>query len=71
MSQSNSQVWFITGASAGFGLLLAQTLLRQGQRVIATARDLSKVNDLAAQYPEQARRHRLFRKAIHCELGWR
>ena len=55
MSRSNPQVWFITGASTGFGRLLAETLLRQGERVIATARDLSKVSDLAAQYPEQAR----------------
>jgi NAD(P)-dependent dehydrogenase (short-subunit alcohol dehydrogenase family) len=55
MTESNSQVWFITGASTGFGRLLAETLLRRGDRVIATARDVSKVSDLVAQYPEQAR----------------
>ena len=55
MSQPNSRVWFITGASTGFGRMLAETLLHQGERVIATARDLTKVRDLAAQYPKQAR----------------
>ena len=34
----NKKVWFITGASKGIGLLLAQKLLAQGQRVAATSR---------------------------------
>lgn len=34
----NNKVWFITGASKGIGLLLAQKLLAQGQRVAATSR---------------------------------
>lgn len=56
MAESNaSRVWFITGASTGFGRLLAEELLRRGQRVIATARDLAKVADLASQYPAHAR----------------
>jgi NAD(P)-dependent dehydrogenase (short-subunit alcohol dehydrogenase family) len=55
MPSSNPRVWFITGASTGFGRLLAEDLLRRGERVIATARDLSKVEDLAKQYPGQAR----------------
>ncbi len=48
------RVWFITGASTGFGRLLAEELLRRGERVIATARDISKVEDLARQYPASA-----------------
>jgi NAD(P)-dependent dehydrogenase (short-subunit alcohol dehydrogenase family) len=56
MIESNfSRVWFITGASSGFGRLLAEALLKQGERVIATARDLSKVADLEDQYRENAR----------------
>ena len=56
MPASNpSRVWFITGASTGFGRLLAEDLLHRGERVIATARDLPKVADLAKQYPDQAR----------------
>ena len=52
---SSSRVWFITGTSTGFGRLLAQELLRRGNRVIATARDIAKVEDLVHQYPATAR----------------
>lgn len=41
----NKKVWFITGASKGFGLLLVSQLLRQGNLVAATSRtvdDLSR-----------------------------
>jgi NAD(P)-dependent dehydrogenase (short-subunit alcohol dehydrogenase family) len=36
----NHQTWFVTGASRGLGLELAQLLLRQGHRVAATSRDV-------------------------------
>ena len=52
---STSRVWFITGCSSGFGLLLAHELLRRGDRVIATARDASKLDDLLTLYPDTAR----------------
>jgi NAD(P)-dependent dehydrogenase (short-subunit alcohol dehydrogenase family) len=51
----SSRVWFITGSSSGFGLLLAHELLRRGERVIATARDASKLDDLLTLYPDTAR----------------
>jgi len=35
---SNKKVWFITGASQGFGLLLAKQLLEKGDFVAATSR---------------------------------
>ncbi|UKZ76907.1 putative secondary metabolism biosynthetic enzyme [Trichoderma virens FT-333] len=35
-------VWFITGANAGFGLVLANLALSKGDTVVATARSLSK-----------------------------
>ncbi len=54
MSQS-SRVWFVTGVSAGFGRLLAEEVLRRGERVIATARNITAIDDLAQQYPETAR----------------
>ncbi len=50
-----SRVWFITGASTGFGRLLAEEVLRRGEHVIATARDVTKIDDLAQQYPQTAR----------------
>jgi NADP-dependent 3-hydroxy acid dehydrogenase YdfG len=51
MTQSNQRVWFITGASTGFGRLLAEEVLKGGGKVVATARKLDKVADLAAKYP--------------------
>jgi NAD(P)-dependent dehydrogenase (short-subunit alcohol dehydrogenase family) len=38
-------VWFITGASRGFGRELAASALAHGDQVIATARDPQKVTD--------------------------
>lgn len=37
-----SKIWFITGTSSGFGKNLALELLKQGETVIATARNLEK-----------------------------
>lgn len=37
---SQSKVWFITGASRGFGRIWAEAALKRGDRVAATARDL-------------------------------
>jgi len=51
----SSRVWFITGASGGFGRLLAEEVLKRGERVIATARDLSKVADLEEQFSAAVR----------------
>ena len=39
-------VWFITGCSTGFGRELAQILLKRGYRVVVTARDKTKVDDI-------------------------
>lgn len=48
------KVWFITGASSGFGRLLAEYLCELGATVIATARDLSKIEDFTTKYPGNA-----------------
>jgi NAD(P)-dependent dehydrogenase (short-subunit alcohol dehydrogenase family) len=55
MPNSSSRVWFITGTSSGFGLLLAKEALKRGERVIATARNTSKLAALTAEYPDTAR----------------
>jgi NAD(P)-dependent dehydrogenase (short-subunit alcohol dehydrogenase family) len=52
---ASPRVWFITGSSSGFGYLLAKEVLRRGERVIATARDASKLDDLLKQHPQTAR----------------
>ena len=41
-----SRVWFITGASRGFGREFALAALERGDRVAATARTLSTLDDL-------------------------
>jgi NAD(P)-dependent dehydrogenase (short-subunit alcohol dehydrogenase family) len=55
MTQSNQRVWFITGASTGFGRMLAEEVLKTGGRVVATARNIDKVADLEAKYPRAAK----------------
>ncbi|MGI4829672.1 MAG: oxidoreductase [Janthinobacterium lividum] len=43
--------WFITGASTGFGRLLAEYLLSQGANVVATARKVAQLEDLRTRFP--------------------
>ncbi len=57
--KTNNLVWFITGASTGFGRLLAEEVLRRGGRVIATARSLVKVADLEEKHPGRAKAYAL------------
>jgi NAD(P)-dependent dehydrogenase (short-subunit alcohol dehydrogenase family) len=45
----DSPVWFITGCSTGFGRALAERVLARGWRVVATARDLARLDDLASE----------------------
>jgi NAD(P)-dependent dehydrogenase (short-subunit alcohol dehydrogenase family) len=48
-----SKIIFITGASRGFGKLWAEAFLKRGDKVAATARNLSALNDLVAQYGDK------------------
>jgi NAD(P)-dependent dehydrogenase (short-subunit alcohol dehydrogenase family) len=50
MTHENSRVWFITGTSRGFGREWAEAALKRGDRVAATARDISTLDDLVAEY---------------------
>jgi NAD(P)-dependent dehydrogenase (short-subunit alcohol dehydrogenase family) len=43
-----NRVWLITGASSGFGRAIAQSALERGDRVVATARRVEQLADLAA-----------------------
>ncbi len=46
----SNRTWFITGASRGFGRSFAQAALAAGDRVAATARDTSSLDDLVAEH---------------------
>ncbi|KAJ5518226.1 Glucose/ribitol dehydrogenase [Penicillium expansum] len=51
MAESKSargrSVWFITGCSSGFGKIFVSAILAQGDRVIATARNINSLSDFA------------------------
>ena len=48
MSQTtNDKVWLITGCSSGFGRVLAEAAIEHGDRVVATARSVERLKDLA------------------------
>jgi len=52
-TQNNKTVWFITGASSGFGKALAEYAINKGYQVVATARRKNKLDNLANQAPTQ------------------
>ncbi len=48
MSETNHPVWLITGCSTGFGRELALRIVKRGWKLVATARNLAQINDIAA-----------------------
>ena len=50
IERSTGKVWFITGASRGFGKIWADAALKRGDKVAATARKLSGIADLKEKY---------------------
>ncbi len=48
-----TKTWFITGTSSGFGHAFATYALSKGYHVVATARDVSKLQPLVAQAPDR------------------
>jgi len=44
----SGRVWFITGASRGLGRAFAQAALDTGDRVVATARNIEQIKEMAA-----------------------
>jgi len=54
MPLQNSDVWFITGCSTGFGRELAKLVLDRGYRAVITARDPAKIQDLTAGHEGRA-----------------
>jgi NAD(P)-dependent dehydrogenase (short-subunit alcohol dehydrogenase family) len=54
MPDQKTPVWFITGCSTGFGRDLASAVLARGWRAVVTARDASRVEDIAKTHPANA-----------------
>ena len=54
MPLQNSDVWFITGCSTGFGRELAKLVLDRGYRAVITARDPSQIQNLIAGHKDRA-----------------
>lgn len=44
------KIWFVTGASKGFGRVWTEAALKRGDKVAATARNIDDVQELAATY---------------------
>src|SRR5215469_10793292 len=49
MASWSKKTWFITGASTGFGRVMARTVLERGGKVAATARNPATLADLVAK----------------------
>ncbi|MGL5835065.1 MAG: SDR family NAD(P)-dependent oxidoreductase, partial [Waterburya sp.] len=49
------KIWLITGCSTGFGRALAEAVLKKGDYLLATARNLEQLQDLIEHYPETAK----------------
>lgn len=48
--EKQNKVWFITGASRGFGRVWAEAALQRGDKVAATARKIESISALKEQY---------------------
>jgi NADP-dependent 3-hydroxy acid dehydrogenase YdfG len=53
MTQQKDKVWFITGASRGFGRVWAEAALVRGDKVAVTARKVESIADLNDKYGNQ------------------
>ena len=48
-----SKVWLVTGSASGLGRNIAEEVLTSGARLLATARDPRRLDDLAKKYGDQ------------------
>jgi len=51
---TQSKVWFITGASSGFGQALAEAVLKKGERAVLVARRVDPLSRLASTHADSA-----------------
>lgn len=50
-----SKVWLVTGSASGLGRSIAEAVLTSGDRLVATARDPRRLEDLVKKYGDQVR----------------
>src|SRR5712671_1950434 len=50
-----SKVWLVTGSASGLGRNIAEAVLASGDRLVATARDPRRLEDLVKKYGDQMR----------------
>jgi NAD(P)-dependent dehydrogenase (short-subunit alcohol dehydrogenase family) len=50
-----SKVWLVTGSASGLGRNIAEAVLASGDRLVATARDPRRLEDLVVKYGDQVR----------------
>src|SRR5215470_12501003 len=49
------KVWLVTGSASGLGRHIAEAVLASGDRLVATARDPQRLQDLIGQYGDRVR----------------
>jgi NAD(P)-dependent dehydrogenase (short-subunit alcohol dehydrogenase family) len=52
---SMSKVWLVTGSASGLGRYIAEAILASGDRLVATARDPRRLDDLVEKYGDRVR----------------
>jgi NAD(P)-dependent dehydrogenase (short-subunit alcohol dehydrogenase family) len=52
ISRTSSRVWFVTGSSSGFGRAIGDAVLDAGDRLVATARDVTDIEPQPARAPD-------------------
>lgn len=52
-STSTPKIWFITGTSRGFGRVWTEAILKRGDKVAATARNLESIADFKEKYGDR------------------
>src|SRR3954451_20955948 len=52
-SVTDSQVWFVTGASSGFGRAITEAAIQAGDTVVAAVRRPAALDELVAAHPDR------------------
>ena len=50
-----NKVWLVTGSASGLGRNIAEAVLDSGDRLVATARDPKRLDDLVKKYGDRVR----------------